>query len=144
MRAVTERRYPLIAGLAAGIAFFFLAPSFPVAADAAPSLFSAVISVAAIAVGFLATAKSILLSIENKPIIADLKAHGRYSTLIDYLMCATKWSFFLAVMSITCFLADLKTPYWHRWLFAFWVFAMFSTGASCFRVIHIFGKILRT
>lgn len=144
MGAVIEKRYPVIAGLAAGLGFFFLAPSFPVPADAAPSLFSAIISVAAIAVGFLATAKSILLSIDNKPIIVGLKATGHYKTLIDYLMGATLWSFILAGMSVVCFLADLRTPAdWHRWVFAFWAFTIFTAGAACYRVIHIFGKILR-
>ena len=146
MKLRLERTYPILIGLAGGSAFFALAPKFPVAADAAPSLFSAIISIAAIAVGFLATAKSILLSIDSRPIIAKLRAAGYYDTLIDYLMGAAFWSLTLAGASIVCFLADLKSEelWWHRWMFAFWIFTMFTAGATCHRVVHIFGKILRT
>src|SRR5438132_14366013 len=76
MGALTERRYPLAAGLVAGAVYYFVAPEFPVKPENAASLFSAIISVAAIAVGFLATASSILLSIDRKPIIFKLKEVG--------------------------------------------------------------------
>ena len=144
MSEAIERRYPLVIGIVFGIGFFIFFPLFPVSAEAAPSLFSATVSAAAIAVGFLATAKSILLSIDSKPIIANLKAIGKYNTLIDYLMAAVTWSFSLAAISVFCFLPDLKIPAeWHRWLFAVWIFVIFTAGCSCFRVIQVFGKILR-
>jgi len=145
MSAWSERWYPRIAGLAGGTIFFFLAHEFPVKAENAPNLFSAIISVAAISVGFLATASSILLSIEQKPIIVKLKEVGTYPKLIDYLFEAVGWSLALAVVSISCFLADLKSPdSWHRWLFAFWVGVIVGAGTSFFRVVHNFTKILRS
>jgi hypothetical protein len=143
MRAWIEQAYPVLAGVAGGIVYFFVSPEFPVKAEAAPSLFSAIISVSAIAVGFLATANSILLSIDNRPLIVKLKAVGHYTKLLQYLMWAAFWSFSLAGMSVVCFLADLRSPAdWHRWLFSAWVFFILTATLACYRIVRLFAKIL--
>lgn len=145
MTAFVERVYPLVTCFVAGVVYYTLAPEFPVKADAAPSLFSAIISVAAIGVGFLATANSIILSIDNRQIIKDLKDVGYYSRLIDYLLAAVAWSSLLAILSIVCFLADLKAPEsWHRWMFTIWVGLMFGAGFACVRIVSVFAKILKS
>src|SRR5579864_745140 len=136
MSASFERSYPFILALVAAIGFFLFVPRFPVSANAAPSLFSAMISLAAIAVGFLATAKSILLTIDKRQIIIQLKATGKYETLVDYIVFAILWSFALAAASAVCFIADLSTPAeWHHWVFTAWVFILVTAGGGCFRVI---------
>jgi hypothetical protein len=75
----------------------------------------------------------------------SLKAAGQYAKLIDFLLSATLWSFTLAAVSIACFFADLKAPaMWHRFLFSGWAVIMLAAAAACYRVIHVFGKVLRT
>ncbi len=145
MSRTAEWWYPILAGIAGVAGYGVFAPTFPTSPEAAPSLFSAVISTAAIAVGFLATAKSILLSIDRQPVIVKLKAAGKYKLLVSYLVQATIWSFLLAGTSVACFLPDLKNPAeWHRAVFAAWTGVMFTASAACFRVIHAFGKVLHS
>jgi hypothetical protein len=51
----------------------------------------------------------------------------------------------LAAASALCFVIDLKKPAeWHRWAFAGWFFVLFTAALACYRVIHIFAKILRS
>jgi len=143
-KAWWEQWYPLLGGVTITAVLFYVVSDFPVTAEAAPSLFSAIVSISAITVGFLATAKSILVSIDDKPIIANLKRLGMYDRLITYLLSAIYWSFALAVVSSVCFIVDLKNPvWWHPWLLFLWLFVLVTAGFTCFRVIHLFGKILR-
>lgn len=99
MKLWVERSYPAIFGVLAGAGYYLVFKD-----RALPSSFNelmaAVISVAAIAVGFLATAKSILISIENTEIIKKMKGVKYYDHLLDYMMFATWTSFILAALSI--------------------------------------------
>lgn len=143
-KAWFERSYHWLGGVGVTVLLFFLVPVFPVPADSAPSLFSAVVSLSAIAVGFLATAKSILFTIDKKRIISQLKTAGKFNTLVDYLMMAVHWSFGLAVATSLCFVIDLKNPAtWHRYVFAGWFFVLSTAALAYYRVVHIFAKILR-
>jgi len=143
--AAIERWYPLAGGATVALAFLFVSPqAFPVQADAAPSLFSAVISLAAIAVGFLATAKSILIAIENGIAVRQLKSVGLYETLVSYLVTATRWGFVLSVASILCFVIDLRQPAgWHRFALTLWLFSLVTAGLTFYRVFEIFARVLR-
>jgi hypothetical protein len=103
------------------------------------------VSLSAIAVGFLATAKAILFSIDQRQIVSQLRSLGHYDKLVDYLLAAIHWSFGLAVASALCFVVDLKQPAsWHRYALAGWIFVLATSGFACYRVIHIFGKLLRS
>lgn len=145
MKAWTERNLPFFVAAASATAYGIVAPVFPVTPNAAPNLFSAIISVAAIAVGFLATVNSMLLAIDGRPVIAQLKAINLYGDMIAFLIRAEIWSFALAGWSILCFLPDLSAPEpWQRLFFSFWVFLIAGAAMSCYKVIGIFGKVLRS
>jgi hypothetical protein len=139
-----ERWYPLAAGLAVAAVYYFFYRSWTIT-DAVLNLLLAIVSIAAIAVGFLATAKSILISIDDKLIIQRLKRVGYYKILIGYLLSAVWWSLGLSVFSALCLLIDWKDAagaWWNRPVLALWVCVLVTSLLACARVIYIFGKIL--
>jgi hypothetical protein len=111
-------------------------------------LFTAVISVSAIAVGFLATAKTILLALEERPIIVSLKQSGYYKWLIAYILEAIYWSFALAGVSAAGLLLTFAKrgaaqDWEHAFFLAIWAFLLAGAGLSYFRVVRVLSKILR-
>ncbi|HNO78951.1 MAG TPA: hypothetical protein PKN33_12905 [Phycisphaerae bacterium] len=107
-------------------------------------LMNATISLSAIAIGFLATAKSVILSIKDEAIIRTLKESGDHDRLLGYFMKAIRWSFGLGILSAIGLLIDFEadtTP--HPWLFSIWLFTLAETGFCSYRVIDLFTRILR-
>lgn len=113
------------------------------ATDESKSIFSVAINVSAIAVGFLITVKSILFSIENKKSIRQLKDAGYFSKFIGYIVTAIYWSFFMAILSAILLFVDfsIKTSL-NETILGAWIFVIIGSVTSCYRVIHIFTKIL--
>lgn len=109
------------------------------------NLLNATVGVSAIAIGFLATAKSMLFSMNEKWVVVQLRRIGYFKRLMDYFMRSIRWSFVLAILSSVGLLIDLQgesDP--HPWLFAIWVFVVMETALCSYRVIHLFSKILRS
>jgi hypothetical protein len=146
MTGKLERFYPAILGLfSVGLYAGVLAghPMSDHVADSLQNLFLAVISISAITIGFLATAQSILFSINQTRIIQNLRAVGKYRPLVGYLMAAVRWSFILAIVSAFCLMVDFKHPeWWHPYLLGLWSFAVPVAITTCYRIIHIYAKIL--
>jgi hypothetical protein len=145
MALIAERSYPLVVGIASG-AIYLTAPALRnhQLPDTLTGLLSAMVSVAGIAVGFLATAKSILVSIDDKEIIRKLKKVGYYKRIIGYLRSAIRWSFALAVLSAAGMLIDLKGN-WEPWkavCFAIWLGVTVTAALSYYRVIGLFYDVL--
>ena len=141
-----ERWYPLGVGAAAATLYYFFFRGCQVT-DAVQNLLLAIVTIAAIAVGFLATAKSILISIDDKLIVQRLKRVGYYKILVGYLLNAVWWAFGLSIFSAACLLIDWKDAAgasWNRLVLAAWVLVVTTTLLACVRVIYIFGKILST
>ena len=137
-----EKWYPYLGGLIVFICYqLFIRPIFVLSSFC--NLFSAVVSVSGIAIGFLATAKSILFSIQNRRVIKQLKDQNLYNLLIKYIMSAIRICFMLALISAAGLLIDEKNPpSWLPSAFSFWVFLSTVTTLSCYRVIQLFSKIL--
>lgn len=144
MKLWFEKWYPHAAGLLAALAYlsFLKLHALP---DSLSNLMAAVVSISAIAIGFLATSKSILISIQNRRFIRQIKELKLYDTLIGYLMTAINYCFCLALMSAAALLVDYKTaPGWFSQIFCVWIFFGVAALLSCYRVIRIFSLILRT
>jgi len=109
-------------------------------------LLTVVVSVCAIAVGFVATAKSILLTIQERTVIRFFRDSNRYATLVNYFMAAVYWSFLCAGLSAFGLLFDLpKLNWWVGRVGAtLWVLLVAGSTLTYFRVLHIFGLILRS
>jgi len=144
MNAFMEKWYPHVFGGLVTIGFLVFHHHVTLPAST-KDLFSAVITISAIAVGFLATAKSIMLSMDKKRVIRQLKEIGQYDTILQYLMSAVHWAFACSILSACALLVDCKEqPCWFPWAFAVWLFVTTTTATSCYRVIRIFHKILRS
>lgn len=135
---------PLVLSVAAAIVAFVWARERPLPGTL-DNLLNATVGLSAIAVGFLATAKSILLSMNDRWVVKQLKKVGYYQRLMGYFMGAIRWSFALAALSAFGLLIDFQTDKQpHPFSFAVWIFTLVGTGACSYRVIHLFTRILRT
>lgn len=137
-----ERWYPYSFGLAVGIAVLALRGilSLP---DTLKELFPVVISISAIAVGFLATAKSILLSLEERPVICHLRQLGGYDELVKYLLTAVNWSLIASLVSAMLLLfLNQKETWWYWNAFSIWAAITTIAVLTCYRVIRLFARIL--
>ncbi len=144
MGVFIQKCYPMILGLAAfGFgAWYFGNNPIPVALR---DLFSSAVSIGAIAVGFLGTAMSILCSIERRWIVKQVKRAGMFDRLIGFLLHAIWWCLLLAVLSGAGLLLDLSNPAnWYSWSVGVWGGVLIGALTSCFRVIRLFARILRT
>jgi hypothetical protein len=136
-----EKWYPIFLGFCAFIVYEILKGHLGILCIS-KDIFGALISISAIAIGFMATIESILLSLDNK-IINQLKAAGAFNDLLSYIMSAINWSFFLAAFTTACLLIDFsKKAEWFSYAFAGLVFITIVSAASCYRIIRIFYKIL--
>jgi hypothetical protein len=146
MKAMVERSYPVIGSLIVTLGYLRFQDHFDfVSRDALGNLFTAIVSVSAIAVGFLATAQSILFSLENKRVTQFLKSAGAFNSLVNYMMEAIHVSFALAGISAFALLVDLKTPrWWHPYGFAVWLFFLCLAALDYYRIVSIFTRILRS
>lgn len=144
MNAKVERWSPLIIGFFTATIYFCFLQNYSLPSSVR-DLFSSAMQVSSITIGFLATALSVLLSIESKNIIQQLKNAGVYKKLVNYFVIAVNWSFALVIFSAICLLLDFKVQWiWNSVTFAAWLFALTGTAASCYRVIDIFASILRS
>jgi hypothetical protein len=143
MSLSTEQAYPYLAGIAAGILYFFVGKMCSIP-DTLHQLFAAVISIAAIAVGFLATAKALLITIsEDRPLIQKLNAIGYYDRFHHYLDAGIGWSFALSIFSAVGLLISFKSEeLWHFALLSAWVGLATTTILLYVRVVRILNRLL--
>ncbi len=144
MSSKTEKWYPLVLGFIISWCYYWFSVGNHLP-NSLKELFSAATTLSGIAIGFLATAKSILFSINQTHIVRQLKNTNKYKTLINYFMDAINWSFLLAILSLTGLFIDFANlQSWHSIAFSFWVFSLVTAGLSCYRVIDVFATILRS
>jgi len=108
------------------------------------NLYSSVVTICAVSIGFLATAKSILFAVHDSEIIRWIKRAGLYDLMINYIMTAIHLCFILAIYSAIELVFDTS------WInvspslpFALWLFLSWVSLLSCYRVIYLLSKILR-
>ncbi len=146
MGLALEKSYPFIIAGAATIYYYFFLREYPVP-ETMNSIFLSVINISAIFIGFLMTSKSILFSLHGRDVrtIEWIKGVNLYQSLIDYMMTAIHLCFFLAIYSAACLLSkSCIEPYYYTHMLGFWSFLIIAAVLSCYRVIHIFSKILRS
>jgi hypothetical protein len=144
LSSVIEGYHPYVLGtLGAAIVAWRIVPHSTFSPPAMAGYFTAVLTVSAIAAGFLGTALSVLYSIENKPVVKDLMAAGVWPLLLRYVMTAIKWSFLLSVLSaIGMFAVDRMKAEHYPHVLAVWSLFVFITALLCYRVISLFSRIL--
>ena len=146
MNSIIERWYPLTIGtLAALISFdlerrysFRLPPSMK-------DVLTATTTLSSIIVAFLAAVQAILFSINHERVIKNLKQASVYKTLVNYLMDAIHWSILLAVISSAGLFLDFSlSQQWYSYAFCIWIFVLGVAFSSCYRIIKLFNKILKS
>jgi len=147
MLMVAERWYPLVGGVASALLYLAIPLSRThVLPETLPNLLSAVLTVAGVAIGFLATVKSILISIDERPIVQRMKEAGVYRRVIGYLRAAITWSFILTLVSSVALLANYKdVRVWdtQRQLgTAIWIVVAVGALLSYYRIAGIWQEIL--
>lgn len=139
-----EKFYPLIGAIFASFGTFFFMPGFLIE-HIIQNLMNPALTISAIAIGFLATTKTLLATIEDKDIIKKLKDVGYYIILLEYIMAAVKASFITAILSaIGIVVADFENLPWLKYGLALWVGSATYTGLSFYRVIQIISSILKS
>lgn len=140
-------RRPWIYCIAAWLlAWRFLPPTFVSAHEPeVKEILLASLNVAAIAFGFIMTAKSILIALANDRVMRDLRALGVAQQLIP-IFGACVWFYFLVVAWSTVFLFGLNVerlePFmWHAMVV--WLVLAVGSLAATARLFKLYEEILR-
>jgi hypothetical protein len=143
-----ERWHPLTGGAIAALIYWrygikYLPP------EELSKLFSNAITLGAIAIGFLATVQSILVTVQDRELIKAFREAGKYNYLIGYLLNAIHASFFLAAISTAGLIyppaqtgAATAVPTAFVICCDIWVLSLITAILTYYRVIHIFSMIL--
>lgn len=141
-----DKYYPVICSAVIAFAYLGLFAAYPKFAlqKGFRDIFIATITVNAISVGFLATAKATLLSIHSSKVVRWMKDSGTYETTIIYFMDAVNISIVCAIWSMVVLLIDFNDPVKYI-LFCIdvWLFLVAYSLMTMYRVIRVFSKILR-
>lgn len=118
MSLTFEKWYPWIYALAAALMVALSGAEFPSADSYRPGLLSAAISASAIFVGFIATAKSIIMAMPFGGIRKAMKKSGYISTLAAYMRDAMAANLLFCGLNIAGFFPavqssiDIFVPVW--------------------------------
>lgn len=144
MSLAWEKSYPWIGGAVVLVGTGLAACRWGVPSNATP-LLNSFVSTSGILVGFLATAKTILLAIEEKRIIQQMKTQGYYGLFVTYLVQATYSALLLALLSSVGALFDFKNQdHLHRAFFAVWAGNVTHAGLALNRVLRVLSVFLHT
>jgi len=106
-------------------------------------LLGAVFAAFAASAGFLFTAASILISMEQRPVIRWGRETGAYSIFAGYLTRGVWWCLAAALVTLAMFLPDFtKVAAWHRSVFCAWLAAVAGAAVAVVRVLLILSVIL--
>ena len=111
-----ERLWPYAVGIAVLGVWYWLSSPFPAKPDA---LMGASGTVAAVLVGFLGTAKAIILTITRSAIFRKLKEAGYTAILFRYLYEAILFGSVFLVVSVVGFFLPENEP--QKWFAIIWI-----------------------
>lgn len=133
-----EKWHPILISSITSVAYFFFYDQIKVTNQ--KEILASITSVAGIAIGFISTSQSILLTIGSSRVVKRLRNLNRYQEFKTYLRRSLYLCFGLLIFSILGLL-DL----WHgAFISSMWIFILVLTGCSCFRAIHMFQDLLET
>ena len=137
-----ESYFPQLSSVLVVLIYFFT-PLDALICQGFEKLLEASITVSSIAVGFLATSKSILIALDDKAIVRNLKKIGHYGRLTDFFITGIYTCFILTLLSSVLLLIDFKQiNVWKELLIALWLFIASYSTCACYRIIRLFSLIL--
>jgi hypothetical protein len=133
-----EKYYPYVLGVVAGTAFFVFnwqVPSLDVLSDS--------ITIGSIFTGFLATAKSLAISVDSAA-LQTLRKTKYYNLLIDYFRSAIYSSLLVIIFSlIGYFLISPPQTKLPLWFSCFWAFCLTTSVGTFLRVTSILMNLIK-
>jgi hypothetical protein len=139
-----EKLYPLVVGLIIGGLSFWVFKNHNFSSSL-KDIFSSIINVCGVTIGFLATVMSIIFSFNEQAAVKYLKQTGKYKSLVNYFSAAIQWTFILLLWSALAMGIDFKvSTSWHPYFLGSWLFLAATAGLSYFRAMDIFLAILRS
>lgn len=134
MKLLFEKYYPYLLGAIAGLLWWKSGTSFP----ESDAIISSTLSVSGIFVGFLATSKAILISM-NSPLIQDLKTSGYINELVSYIGQAIWLNLAFCTIDVVGYFI-LQTNQYYALI---WIALSISSLLAFVRVTHIMLKIFK-
>lgn len=141
-----SKYYPIIIGAIAAVGYLWLFNCYPRYAltKGLRDLITASISISAIGIGFLATAKATIMSLASSKIVKWMKETGAYTSIIICFMDAIELCIASTLISGLLLLMDFQDPPKYFLLgVTIWVFATTSALVATHRIIRLFSKILQ-
>jgi hypothetical protein len=143
-----ERIYPWIIGLVAGVISWFFVPQ-AIYVRAAENLVDPMIMVGAMAIGFLMTVATMLISLERRTVIQELRGIGAYDILLGYIKSSIYAWIAVAISSIFVAVIDpvaiipLIGCSWLRAALPIWTTLATFGFFTSHRVVRVMFALLR-
>ena len=141
-----ERCYPYVFSVLITILYFYFHRLIDVLSTA-KALFPVLTCISAIAVGFLITSQSIILSIDQRSVIKGLKQGAVYGHLVRYVIEAIYWAFVTTIVTAAGMVLSMHVNgsegMFSVGFIGVWIFITTTAIMCCYRVIRIFSKILK-
>jgi len=134
MKLFFEKIYPYLFGILAAIFWIENGCAFP----KTDSILSSTLSVSGIFVGFLATSKAILMSM-NSPLISELKRSGYIHELVAYIGQSIWLNLLFCTTNVVGYFINQDTIYFST----IWITLSVSSIMSFVRVTHIMLNIFK-
>lgn len=102
-----------------------------------------IINLSAISIGFLATVKTVMISIEDRYIVKQMKKAGVYRRLMNHLIRSIWLCMGLALASVATILVDPNDKSTiDRFTVSVWIGLAVASAFSCCAVVQSFCKIV--
>jgi hypothetical protein len=136
-RVHVERQGPLVVAIGLGLFHGFLARTYYPAND--KDLFSSVVNLSGIAVGFLATGQALLCSLSDNFVVVTLKKLRQFDSMLANFTIAIRACLFLAVYTLLSYLVPFQAE---PVLFSVWLGFLVFAALTTLRVLWHLGSIL--
>lgn len=134
MKLLFERFFPYLFGIIAGILWVQTKSTFP----ESDAILSSTLSVSSIFVGFLATSKAILISM-NSQIITDLRNSGYIKELVNYIGHAIWLNLIFCTVNVVGYFVNQAS----QWFGICWIILAVMSLMAFVRVTHIMLQIFK-
>ncbi|MEW5248652.1 hypothetical protein [Microbulbifer discodermiae] len=134
MKLKFEKAYPYILAIIAGSLWWIINIGFP--SDNA--IISSTLSVSGIFVGFLATSKAILISM-NSPLVCELRKSGYINELVSYIGQAIWFNLIFCTANVVGYFVNRAA----EWYSIIWISLAVGSLLAFVRVTHIMLKVFK-
>lgn len=132
-----EQFLELLVAIAVFLLHYFAFRSFYPRQDS--DLYSNVINICGVAVGFLAAGQALLYSLPDNKVVATLNKLGRLNHLLRFFTAAIVWCMLAAIYTTLSYVVDFKVS---PALFSIWLALVSGAVFSTIKVIALFSATI--